>query len=182
MNQKLFHLLHVAPGKPLQTEEAEKPSQTLGTGARRSRSLHCLQADRGKYSHLLLGQLHPRLLVPCLHTNLFLAALQVSAWPALGLVLSKPTWCSFNLGGSAAASKCAAVQGQGVSSGSLRAYLKLSLITQALYVGMWKGNAAVKRMHCVLVYERSCSNRLNLSAVLHLQVPPAVSRVRKILC
>lgn len=109
MNQKLFHLLHLAPGKPLQTEEAEKPSQTLGTGVRLSRSLHCLQADRGKYSHLPLGQLHPRLLVPCLHTNLFLAELQVSAWPALGLVLSKP--CSFNLGGSAAASKCAAVQG-----------------------------------------------------------------------
>lgn len=34
MNPKLFHLLHLAPGKPLQTEEAEKPSQTLGTGAR----------------------------------------------------------------------------------------------------------------------------------------------------
>lgn len=92
MNQKLFYLLHLAPGKPLQTEEAEKPYQTLGTGARLSCRLHCLQADGGKCSHLPLGQLHPRLLVPCLHTSLFPAASQVSAWPALGLVSSKPTW------------------------------------------------------------------------------------------
>lgn len=33
VNPRLFHLLHLAPGKPLQTEEAEKPSQTLSTGA-----------------------------------------------------------------------------------------------------------------------------------------------------
>lgn len=43
---------------------------------------------------------------------------------------------------------------------------------------MWKGNAAVMRMHCVLVCERS-SNRLNLSAAW--QVLPAVSKVRKTL-
>jgi len=42
----------------------------------------------------------------------FLAASQVSAWPALALVSSKPTWGGFNLGGSAAASRCVAVQGQ----------------------------------------------------------------------
>lgn len=78
MNQNLFHLLHLAQGKALQTEEAERPSQTLGTGARLSHSLHCLQADTGKCSHLPLGQLHPRLFVPCLHPDLFLAASQVS--------------------------------------------------------------------------------------------------------
>lgn len=112
MNQKVFHSLHLAPRKPLQTEGAEKPCQRLGTEARLSHSLHCLQADRGKCSYLPLGQLHPRLLVPCLHTNLFLAALQVSAWPALGLVLSKPTQGGFNLDGSAAASRCVAVHGR----------------------------------------------------------------------
>lgn len=64
MNQKLFHLLHLVPGKPLQTEEAEKSSQILSTEARLSRSLPCLQTDRGMCSHLLLGQLHPRLLGP----------------------------------------------------------------------------------------------------------------------
>ena len=68
--------------------------------------------------------------------------------------------------------------GAEVSSSSLRVCLKLSLITQAWYVWVWKGSAAVTRMHGVLVCERSV-NRLNPSAVLRWQVLPAVSRVRK---
>lgn len=90
MNQNLFHLLHLAPGEPLKTEEAEVSSQTLSTGTRLSHSLHCLQAGRGKCSHFPLGQLQPRLLVPCMHTNLFLEASQVSSWSGLGQVPPQP--------------------------------------------------------------------------------------------
>lgn len=96
MNQKLFYLLHLAPGKPLQTEEAEKPWHRGKTAAQPS-------LPAGWQRQVLPPSAWPTpSQAACLHRNLFLAASQVWGWPALGLVLSKPTWGSFNLGESAA--------------------------------------------------------------------------------
>lgn len=108
------------------------------------------------------ARLQRRLLVPWLHTSPFHAASQILSLRSTGTgPIKAPRGCLQQMCGSR----------------SLGDYLKQFDHTSLLH-WMRKGITAANRVCWVLLCKRSC-NRRKPSAVLHWQVLPAVSRVRK---